>query len=205
MTLGFLMTFALSLADDAARQTVAQSDAILELIGNGALQLAAAFLGVGWLTRRRLPELLSRLCLRWPTLREAVVSGAIGVGLWIFSAAAVVIWEQAAPADVFQQQTESARQYFDAFSGSLTSALLLAVVPAVSEEIFFRGALQPVFGVLLSSLFFTATHLQYAFTPALLILFAVSLGFAWLRLRFHTSAAIIAHAVFNFLPFLAGA
>ncbi|MDE2853701.1 MAG: CPBP family intramembrane metalloprotease [Chloroflexota bacterium] len=182
---------------------VTLSDAMVELFSTGALHLAVAFLGVGWFTRRRLPDVLRRLSLRMPTLREAGVSIAIGVGLWIFSTAAVAIWERAVPEAVFQQQTEPARLYFEVFSGSFVSALMLAVIPALSEEIFYRGALQPVFGVLLSSLFFTATHQQYGLTPALATLLAVSLGFAWLRLRFHTSAAIIAHAVFNFLPFLA--
>lgn len=209
MALGFLMISTLSLANDMAgdgeASVIALSEAMTELLANGALHLAAACLGVGWLSRRRLPDMLRRLSLHRPTPREASVSIAVGVGLWILSTAAVTIWQQAVPAEVFQQQTESARQYFEALSGSIAPALLLAVLPAVSEEIFYRGALQPVFGALLSSLFFTATHLQYALTPALLILFAVSLGFAWLRLRIHTSAAIIAHAVYNFLPYLAGA
>ena len=209
MVLGFLMIATLNLSPDLADDSVvpidAQAGAVLELIGGGALHLGAAFFGVGWLTRRRLPDVMSRLYLRRPTLREAGISLAVGVGLWLFSVAAITAWEAALPADVFQQQTAEAQQFYEAFSGSLALALLLALLPALSEEIFYRGALQPIFGILLSSLFFTATHLQYAFTPALLILFVVSLGFAWLRLRFHTCAAIIAHAVFNFLPFLAGA
>ena len=206
---GLLMLLALSLTGDAAGagegSPIALPEAMLELVGAGALHLSAAFLGVGWVMRRRLPEVVRRLCLRWPTLREAGISIGVGAGLWIMSTAAVAAWERAVPADVFLQQTEAARLYYQAFAGSLAAALLVAVVPAVSEEIFYRGALQPVFGVFLSSLVFTAIHLQYAWTPAALILFAVALGFAWLRLRFHTSAAIIGHAVYNILPFLAGA
>ena len=208
LILGFAMLVGISLTDEVASASegaaISLSQALIELAGTGALIMAAAFLGVGWLTRRRLSEVLRRLCLRMPTPREAGISIAAGVGLWFFSMAAVSVWEQAVPAHVFQEQTESARQYFQAFSGSIVTALLVAVVPAVSEEIFFRGALQPVFGTILTSLFFTLVHLQYGLSPASLILFAVSLGFAWLRLRFHTSAAIIAHAVFNLLPFLAG-
>ncbi|MCY4246519.1 MAG: CPBP family intramembrane metalloprotease, partial [Chloroflexi bacterium] len=184
---------------------IAPANALQKLIGTGALHLAAACLGVGWGLRRRLPEALDRLCLRKPTPREAAISIAVGISLWLFSTAAVAAWERSVPAAVFQQQTELAQHYFQAFSGSIVTALLLAIVPAVSEEIVYRGALQPVFGAVVTSLFFTATHVQYGLTPAMLILFAVSLGFAWLRLRFHTSAAIIAHAVFNFLPYLAGA
>ena len=208
MILGFLLLVGITATDELASEDAASAislpEALLELVGTGALHLASALLGVGWLIRRRFPDVLRRLCLRKPTLRELGISIAAGIGLWLLSTAAVAIWEQALPADIFQQQTEAPRLYFQAFSGSAITALLLALIPAMSEEIFYRGALQPVFGVLLSSLFFTATHLQYAFTPAVLILFAVSLGFAWLRTRFHTSAAIFAHALYNFLPFLFG-
>ncbi len=205
LILGFLMTILnMLLPSEGEEFAVALRDALPELLGTGALHLAAAFLGVGLLTRRGLPAILHRLCLRMPSLKEVCVSVAVGAGLWLLMMAAVAIWEQAVPADVFERQTKAARQYSEAFSGSLAASLILAVVPAVSEETFYRGALQPVFGMFLSSLFFTATHQQYALTPALLILFGVSLGFAWLRTRYHTSAAIIAHAVFNFLPYLAG-
>ncbi|MDE2951078.1 MAG: CPBP family intramembrane metalloprotease [Chloroflexota bacterium] len=209
MILGFLLISMQFLTEDLASEgeslAITLSEARADLVGTGALHLAAAFMGAGWLMRRPLPAALRRLCLRRPTRREAAISIAVGVSLWMLSTAALEVWEQAVPADVFKQQTDSARQFYQAFSGSLVSALLLAVVPAVSEEIFYRGALQPVFGLFLTSLFFSAVHVQYGLTPALLILFAVSLGFAGLRLRFHTSAAIIAHAVFNFLPYLAGA
>lgn len=202
---GFLVMLMNSLlpseSDDFA---VTLTEAAPELLGSGSLHLAAAFLGVGWLMRRGLPAVLRRLCLRMPTFGEVCVSIAVGAGLWLLTTAAVAVWEQSVPADVFEEQTQSARQYSEVFSESLAAALLLAFVPALSEEIFYRGALQPVFGVFITSLFFTATHQQYALTPAMYILFAVSLGFAWLRIRFHTSAAIIAHAVYNFLPFVAG-
>lgn len=208
MILGILNFGMNSMIGDVAGEVESLSmtlpDAMLELVGMGALHLAAAFLGVGWLMRRRLPDVLSRLCLRPPTLREASIGIAVGAGLFLLMAAAISVWQHAVPAEVFERQTEPARLYFSAFSGSITAALLLAVVPAVSEEIFYRGALQPVFGILLTSIFFTATHQQYALTPAAIILFFVSLGFAWLRLRYSTSAAILAHAVYNFLPFLTG-
>ena len=202
---GFLMIIVNRLLpDEAETAAITLEKAAPELLGGGALHLGAAFLGVGWLLRRSWSEVLGRLGLRVPTLRQAAISIAVGAVLWLLTVAAVAIWEGAVPAEVFERQTAAARQFSQVFSQSLAAALLLAVAPAVSEEVFYRGALQPVFGIFLSSLFFTATHMQYGLTPAMLILFAVSLGFAWLRLRFHTGAAIIAHAVFNFLPYLAG-
>ncbi len=204
--LNFFMNLMIrDLASDGANVAILPSDAMLELFGTGALHLLAAILGVGWVLRRRLSEVCNRLCLRMPTLREAGIGIAAGVGLGIFSTVVIAIWEQSVPAEVFQQQTESAQLYFEAITATLSGGLLLAIIPAVSEEIFYRGALQPVFGLWLTSIFFTLMHWQYGLTPAILILFVVSLGFSWLRLRYHTSVAIIAHAVFNFLPYLTGA
>ena len=104
--------------------------------------------------------------------------------------------------DVFDSQTSTARLLFEIRKGSLPSGLLVAVLAAICEEILFRGALQPVFGLVISSLFFTALHLQYALTPAALILFVVALGFGLLRKHVSTTAAIIAHALYNILPIL---
>jgi len=78
----------------------------------------------------------------------------------------------------------------------------VAILSSAGEEIFFRGALQPIFGLWVSSALFTLVHAQYGLSPELLILFFVSIGFGLLRMRFNTTAAIIAHASYNFAPFL---
>jgi hypothetical protein len=82
---------------------------------------------------------------------------------------------------------------------TLPLAFLLSVMAAVSEEIIFRGALQPVSGLPLASAFFALSHIQYALTPATLIVFVVGLGLGWLRLRRNTTSAIMAHFVYNFV------
>ena len=84
---------------------------------------------------------------------------------------------------------------------SLAFAFALAVSAAVSEEILFRGALQPVFGLPLTAVFFTLFHNQYTLTPAALIIFVVGLALGYLRQRYNTSVAIVTHFVYNFLPF----
>lgn len=187
--------------DRGAMPAATPHEAINQLLSAGALNLALAFLGVGWLSRRSSAEALRRLGLRRPSLRETVISVLAAVALWKLAAAATTLWAQMVPAEVFEQQNAAGRQVFRAFEGSMASALLLAIVAATSEEILYRGALQPIFGLFISSLFFTLMHLQYGLSPAALILFGVTLGFAWLRLRYCASAAIIAHAVYNFLPY----
>ncbi len=175
---------------------------ISELLLSGALYLLLAFLGVGWRLRRRTWVALWRLGLRLPSGRGAAAGSLAAALLWLFMTAAMTAWAHAAPKEIFLQQTAASRLLFDAFSGSAAAALLLALVSAFSEEILFRGALQPVFGIGLTSFFFALMHQPYVWTPAMLILFAVSLGFGWLRQRYCTSAAIIAHAGYNLLPFL---
>ena len=99
-------------------------------------------------------------------------------------------------------EQKSALALFNLVKDSLPAALLLAILAGAGEEVCYRGALQPVYGLLISSLAFTTTHTHYGLSPALLILFFVSLGFGLLRMRYNTIVAIIAHATYNFLPFL---
>jgi membrane protease YdiL (CAAX protease family) len=77
--------------------------------------------------------------------------------------------------------------------------LLLSVIVAIGEEVFFRGALQPIFGNVLTTIIFTALHTQYTLTPATILIVATSLALGWLRSRYSTSASIIAHFVYNFI------
>ena len=179
-----------------------EAGALLQVSTSAALNITLALLGVGWLTRRDLSAVLGRLGLRLPTPKDWLAGLVTAVLLYALAHVATSIWASAVSPDTFEAQTRAARVIFETLNGSLIVGLLFACVTGISEEILFRGALQPVFGILLSSLFFTLIHVQYAFTPAALILFVVSLGFALLRKRYSTSAAIIAHASYNFLPFL---
>jgi uncharacterized protein len=63
----------------------------------------------------------------------------------------------------------------------------------------FRGALQPVFGLWITSIFFALLHTQYTLTPASLTIVVVALGLGWLRRRYSTAASIVAHFVYNFV------
>ena len=179
-----------------------EAGALLQVSTSAALNVTLALLGVGWLTRRDLSTILGRLGLRLPTPKDWLAGLSAAVLLYALAHVATSIWASALSPVTFEAQTRTARVIFETLNGSLIVGLLFACVTGISEEILFRGALQPVFGILLSSLFFTLIHVQYAFTPAALILLVVSLGFALLRKRYSTSAAIIAHASYNFLPFL---
>lgn len=166
------------------------------------LYTSVALLGVGLFVRRNFSQVIDRLGLRWPTGDDWRAGFLVGVGLFILQMVIGSVWVMLSDPETLRQQTAAAEQIFQAFSGSLLAGLILALSASIGEEILFRGALQPVFGLWLTSLFFALLHTQYTLTPASVIIFGVALGFGWVRRRHSTSAAIIGHFVYNFIPFL---
>ncbi len=169
-----------------------------DLLFEEVLWAAAAALGVGLFLRRTPEQTFTRLGLRLPTIQD-IRWGSV-IGLLLFGMVIVIgtLWTQFVSPQELQQQTAASDQLAQAFN-SLPQALLISIVVAIGEEIFFRGALQPVFGNGLTSVFFTALHTQYALTPATILIFITSLTLGWLRNRQSTSATIIGHFVYNFI------
>ena len=82
-------------------------------------------------------------------------------------------------------------------------AMTLGLSAGIGEELLLRGAIQPRFGLVLTSFFFALLHTQYGLTFVLGGLFAIGMLLGILRNRYGTMAPIIAHAVFNTLVVLA--
>lgn len=176
--------------------------ALGDLVVSEMFYMMLALLGVGWMIRRGTHDVIERLNLRLPTRQDIIYGIGMAIMLHIIAYVASSIWMAAVSSDILEQQTAASQQLFEAFNSSLFLGFLLAFMTGVSEEILFRGAIQPIFGLVPTSIFFTIIHIQYALTPATIILFVVSLGFGWLRLRIGTTASIIAHIIYNFIPFL---
>ncbi len=164
-----------------------------------SIWLLFAMLGAGIGLRRSLPQTLRRLGLRAPSLSELAIGVAMAVLLVMIAQFLAIIWEQLVPPDVFQQQNVVNLKIVQSVN-TLTLAFMLASTAAIGEEIAFRGALQPVFGIWLSAILFASIHLQYVQTPAALVIIVVGLGLGWLRRRYNTTTAIIAHFSYNFFP-----
>jgi membrane protease YdiL (CAAX protease family) len=82
-------------------------------------------------------------------------------------------------------------------------ALLIGVGAGLGEETLFRGAVQPVFGIPVTSVLFASMHVQYG--PSLLLgyIFLLSIGLGLLRRYINTTASFLAHAGYNTLGILA--
>lgn len=172
-----------------------------ETLFQSTLWLLAGLLGAGLFLRRGPAETLDRLGLRIPRLLEVVAGLGSGLLLYGVVLAGAVVWTTLASPELITEQSSVAA----ALAASVTSipeALLLSLPVAIGEETFFRGALQPVFGLVPTALYFTALHAQYGLTPALVSLFVVGLGFGLLAKRYGTVTAILAHFMFNFVQLM---
>jgi membrane protease YdiL (CAAX protease family) len=75
---------------------------------------------------------------------------------------------------------------------------LLAAAAGVGEELLFRGALQPVFGLPFTAFIFAFAHIQYGLTPVTLFVFVLGAIFGVIRHRTSTSYAILVHFGYDF-------
>jgi uncharacterized protein len=172
------------------------------LLGDLLLNVLLALLGVGLFIRRDVYQTLQRLALNSVKPRQLLLGALIGFSLFWVVVGLEQVWSLLLSPELLAEQSAASEQLFLAFSGSLLAGLFLALTSSIGEEILFRGALQPIFGMVWTSIFFALLHTQYTLTPAAVTIFAVSMAFAWIRQRYDTSTAIVAHFVYNFTPFV---
>ena len=155
-----------------------------------------AFVGIGWLTRRKWVQALERLGLVLPSPTEV----AIGIGTGLLSVGVILILEIVAAAAGWGLDEDVARlsdSLIGPLLGSIPGILTLGLAAGIGEETLFRGALQPRFGLLFTSLLFAVVHSQYGITLSTLAVFIVGLILGLLRMRFNTTTCVIAHASYN--------
>ncbi len=177
-----------------------QENATLEagsLLAQMGIFAAFGFLGVGFGQRRTLTATLDRLGLRAPTVREVMIGAVTAVGMILINLFILSAWIVLAPPEVVEQQTQASNVLGNRLD-TLFVGFMVAFTAAVGEEIAFRGALQPAFGIGLTSLVFAMAHVQYTFTPLALIILVLSFVLGQLRKQYHTTTAIVAHFLYNF-------
>lgn len=192
--IGFILSGGLEGVADEFASGLSVWDVILTALP----QIIIPVVGVGWGIRRNLPQTLRRLGLDIPTGEQLGVAFGVVVLLFVFIITVSVIWQGAVSQETFEEQSQASNALSESI-GTLWMAFFIAAMAAVSEEIAFRGALQPIFGLWPTSVLFALIHMQYTFTPATLIIFGVALGFGWLRQKYNTTVAISAHFLYDFV------
>lgn len=159
-----------------------------------------ALAGVGYLVRRRGGETWARLGLGGLTWRHGLIAVAGVAGLIAFQAGVSAIASLVAP-QAFDELSQSSLQLYSGINTPL-AALVVALASGTAEEILFRGALQPRFGLLLTALTFGVVHLQYGISWSLLSVGVIGLVLGLFRRHINTSACILVHGLYNLAVFL---
>jgi membrane protease YdiL (CAAX protease family) len=155
-----------------------------------------ALIGVGWLTRLSLRRALDRLNIVKPSGREI----AIAVGWALVMVPTVMLLEAGARAvglGVDADVETLTEQLIGPLFQSPWGIISIGLAAGIGEEALFRGAMQPRFGLIATSLLFALVHSNYGITLATVVVFLLGMMLGWLRIRYNTSTAMIAHAVYN--------
>lgn len=176
--------------------TVGVEDLVVQVLAEVALAYAA----VGWWFHRDSRQAGERLGLRWPTVRGWMAAlGFVVLGFVVNGVAGVLTqWLQ----PEFYADIERVTDDITSGVQNPGGALVLGLSAGIGEELLLRGALQPRFGIVLTSVFFALLHTQYGFSIVMVGLFATGVLLGLERKYFGTVAAIVTHTIFNALVVL---
>jgi len=154
-----------------------------------------ALVGVGFLIRRTSRETWERLGLARVTWPQVGLAVGLAVVILAFYYGVDSVWRALAPDDYAMMEALGEVLYGGVMA--TWQALAISLAAGVTEELFFRGALQPRFGLLLTAAIFTGVHVQYGFTPATLEVLGGALVLGWLRQRTNTGTCVLLHVLYD--------
>ncbi len=166
-----------------------------ELWQQGAAFIIMGLVGVGLWIRRPADAVADRLGLAWPTLRQWAAVVGIAAGFVLLDTILAFAWLQLDPAGY-----ERIAGVTEAMFGGLMSplgALTIGLAAGLGEEIIFRGALQPRFGLWVTTFLFAISHVQYGLSLAFLQVFLLGLVLGWVRIRGNLTMSIAIHTLYN--------
>jgi hypothetical protein len=201
VAMNLLITLGLGLENltEQLRETADQTTPGMTFVSLWAQQLltaALAIVGVGLLVRRDWPTILTRLGLVRPTGGQVL----IGIGLALALVPLVLLVEYLSTLLGLGENTvveELTEQLLGPLFRSPFGIFTLGVAAAIGEETLLRGAVQPRFGLLLTTILFALLHSNYGLSISTAIVFVLGLILGLVRMRYNTSTAMIVHAVYN--------
>ena len=175
---------------------------IWDVILSGIPLTLLALAGVGLFIRRDGRSALERLGVRRPTWKQLIAAAGITALMIGFDTAVSLTWQEVDPTgyELLQRVSENI------FGGLVTvgGALALGLSAGISEELLFRGAVQPRLGLVLAAVLFAIGHLQYGLTYATLEILLIGLVLGLVRKWTSTTLCIVIHATYNTVGTLLG-
>ncbi|MDI7275010.1 MAG: CPBP family intramembrane metalloprotease [Anaerolineae bacterium] len=176
------------------RLTVAQvvaSELPLAIIG---------IVGVGLYIRRSPRQTWARLGLQGLSGRQILLTLLGVVGLLAYEVVISAILAQVSP-ELLENLAQATEELYGGL-GLPLAAVAASLLSGTAEEILFRGALQPRFGLLLTAFTFGVVHMQYGLLFALLTTGVVGIVLGLYRQRINTTSAVVIHVLYNLTLFL---
>lgn len=179
-------------------ETLAATGLILDewdVLLSGIPLFIFALFGVGLWVRRAGRATTERLGLVRPTRRQLLAVPLLIALFLIVDYAVTETWSTIDPASYALLEDFTETLYGNL--ATITGALVLGLSAGISEEMLFRGAVQPRLGLLLATFLFAIGHIQYGITPAIAEVFFIGLILGIVRNRANTTTAILVHAGYN--------
>ncbi len=181
---------------------------VLNLVSFQIIMFVMSFVGIGFATRRTIKQCISRLDIGIPNLKYAlfgvallfIVDYIIWGGMGILSK---ILGGEIAKKTV--EESSNVENVVNLIRNSAQSTFqiaLVSVIVGISEELLFRGALQPRFGKLYTSLLFASLHFQYLSIIAITEIFIISYVLCTIKEKTNTSTTIVIHALYDFVSLM---
>lgn len=162
----------------------------------GVIFVFLAVLGVGLGLRRGWRDSFERLGLGGLSAIQIVILPVLVIGLVLVQAGISLLWQLTDPTSL-ERINELSGMLFGESTMSLAGAFTIGLSAGIGEELLMRGAVQPRFGIVFTTLLFTVLHTQYEFSFATLIVLVLSIVLGLVRRYFNTTACILIHAGYN--------
>jgi CAAX protease family protein len=186
-----LVTFSDVLAADRSQPPLT----VLDLFAQEVPFLIIAVTGVGLFVRRNGPETTVRLGVVRPAWWQITLAlTAAGV---FFAFGQSVDWLSHSLTPQIAHNVDITTQHVFGGLGNPIGIAALALLPAICEEILFRGAIQPRLGLVVTALLFTSIHTQYSVSFDTFAVFVLAMGLGVIRKYTNTTTSSICHAAYN--------
>lgn len=172
------------------------------LLSQFVFMIALAFILVGAGQWRSFRGAVDRLGLQRLNPKQFGISMLAVLGAFVVMGVAggLTAWLQ----PDFNNEIQSTTEEITKNVSSVAGAIFFGLGAGASEETLLRGAIQPRYGIWLTSLLFALLHSQYGISFVLAGVFCMGLLLGLLRNRINTTAAILTHATFNTIVVLIG-
>jgi membrane protease YdiL (CAAX protease family) len=196
LTLGIGLENMTNLIAQQVEQTGVAPVSLVGLWGQNIMFVIMALVGVGWLTRRSFGQALVRLGIVKPSLRDLLIGVATAIVLIPTIPTLMALLGNAGLG--VDPDVESLTELLTgALFATPLGILSVGLAPGIGEEALFRGALQPRFGLIVTSLLFALVHGQYGLSLATLVVLLLGVVLGIVRNRTNTTTAMVTHALYN--------